>query len=276
MAVYVGTCGFSYPEWVGPVYPEGTKQDRMLEVYSDMFPALEIDATYYRHPSNKMFKRYPERTGGKLRIFMKLHSRFTHEREADKTDVRIFEEAIKPLRESGQFAGFLAQFPQSFHGTPENGEYLERLRGLFPDTMVVCEFRHEDWWKKEALEFVRDLKFPVATVDAPDMSTLPPNEVIFTTEPAYVRLHGRNYKGWYAGARDRYTYKYTPEELQEWLKKVKKIALKSDTVYVFFNNHPFGYAAINAKEFIEILRIAMPKSIPEIGKVSPPEQQKLF
>jgi uncharacterized protein YecE (DUF72 family) len=276
MAVYVGTCGFSYPEWVGPVYPDGTKSAKMLEVYSGMFRALEIDSTYYGPPSSTMFNRYPERTGGHLQIFMKLHKTFTHDRTAGMPDANIFTEAIKPLVASGQFQGFLAQFPQTFFETPENREYIEQLRDLFPDTNVVCEFRHEDWWKDDPLKFVADLKFPVVTVDAPDMSTLPPNKIIFTSEPGYIRLHGRNSEGWYKGANERYTYKYSSKELSDWLRKVKKMVVKADKLFVFFNNHPFGYAALNAAEFIEILRVAMPDAMPDQNVPGLPEQGKLF
>lgn len=278
MTVYVGTCGFSYKEWIGPVYPPGTPTARLLECYSGMFPAVEIDSTYYRPPSAAMFRKYPQRTGGKLKLFLKLHSRFTHQREANSSDAKIYTEAVKPLDDAGMFSGFLAQFPQSFHSTPENREYLEYLRNLFPESPVVCEFRHKDWWHEDVLRFLSDLSFPVTTVDTPEISSLPSNEVIFTQEPAYVRLHGKNRAGWFAGAAERYTYRYSPSELKDWVVKVKKLVVKSDTVYVFFNNHPFGYAAINAGEFIELIKHALPDSVPApTGSNNvKPEQGKLF
>jgi uncharacterized protein YecE (DUF72 family) len=276
MTVYVGTCGFSYPEWVGPVYPEKTRSEKMLEVYSGMFPAVEIDSTYYRPPSGKMFVRYPERTGGELKVSVKLHSSFTHERTAEKSDAGGFIEAVKPLKSSGQFVCFLAQFPQSFHCTPENREYMEHLRLLFPDTTLVCEFRHEDWWNKDVLKSMAELGFAVATVDAPDMSTLPPNKVIYTSDPGYVRLHGRNYKGWYKGATERYTYCYTSEELGDWIKKIKKLASHAGDVFVFFNNHPLGNAAKNAKGFIDLIKLVMPRSLASGRKRGASEQGELF
>jgi uncharacterized protein YecE (DUF72 family) len=276
MIIYIGTCGFSYLEWVGPVYPDGTSRQKMLEVYSGMFPAVEIDSTYYRPPSRIMFKRYPERTGGNLKVSMKLHSRFTHEREADESDAEVFKIAIRPLEDSGQFAGFLAQFPQSFRETPENRKYIEKLRELFPDRTVICEFRHEDWFKEDALKFLSALNFPVSTVDEPDMSTLPGTGVVCTGPPAYVRLHGRNYRDWYKGGQDRYTYKYSAEELQDWVKRIRGLAEDADTVYVFFNNHPLGYAATNARELMELLNKVMPKSVAKVPKKPKSEQEKLF
>ncbi len=42
----VGTSGFSYDDWVGRVYPEGTPKARMLELYPARLNGLEINYTY--------------------------------------------------------------------------------------------------------------------------------------------------------------------------------------------------------------------------------------
>ena len=273
MSIYVGTCGFSYRAWVGPVYPEGTPQAKMLEVYSEIFPAVEIDSTYYRPPSSVMFKRYPQRTGGRLKVCVKLHSAFTHERNADSSHALTFNNAVAPLIESGMFIGFLAQFPPSFRATTENLHYLKHLRELFPEETVICEFREKGWWEEEAIEEVKKLRFPMVTVDIPRISSLPPNVVVYTTSPGYVRLHGRNPAGWQRKTADRYTYSYSKEELKNWFEKIRILASKTGDVYVFFNNHPFGAAAINAKELIEIIKNITPKELPDIPAT---KEKKLF
>jgi len=268
MPIYVGTSGYYYKEWVGPVYPEGAHTGNMLEIYSGMFDALEINATFYRPPSKDMFARYPERTGGHIKVVVKLHSAFTHERNAEASDAGPFHEAVRPIEDSGQFAGFLAQFPQSFHHTSEAREYVERLRSMFPSATLVVEFRHKSWWTKDVLEFLKDVGVSMCTVDLPNLPGLPPTAATFTVEPAYVRLHGRNKDGWYEGREERYTYNYETSELEEILEKVKKLQWKSELVMVFYNNHPYGYSAVNAREFVEMLRRFMPDALP------PPREQK--
>jgi uncharacterized protein YecE (DUF72 family) len=44
--ILVGTCGYFYNEWVGPVYPEGTKPADRLRLYSALFPTVELDFSY--------------------------------------------------------------------------------------------------------------------------------------------------------------------------------------------------------------------------------------
>ena len=48
--ISIGTCGFSYKDWIGPVYPAGTKPADMLPLYAAKFPVVEIDSTYYGVP----------------------------------------------------------------------------------------------------------------------------------------------------------------------------------------------------------------------------------
>ncbi|MCX6645765.1 MAG: DUF72 domain-containing protein [bacterium] len=278
MTVYVGTSGFHYKEWIGPVYPPGTKSSTMLERFAGMFHALEINSTFYRPPSKDMFKKYPDRTGGEMKIVVKLHGVFTHTRNAGSGDVATFDEAVKPLVNTGQFVCYLAQFPQSFHNTGDARKYIEKLKDMFPDIPLVCEFRHKSWWDKDMLEFLKTLSISMSTVDGPEIESLPPGGATFTCNPAYVRLHGRNKDNWYDGAEERYRYKYKRSELEGILKKVQKLVLKSDEVFVVFNNHPLGNAPINANEFIEMLREVLPGSIPPAGKFRPNEieQTSLF
>jgi hypothetical protein len=48
--ILVGTCGYDDNEWVGPVYPEGTKSAVRSPFYSRLFRTLELDHTYYGIP----------------------------------------------------------------------------------------------------------------------------------------------------------------------------------------------------------------------------------
>ncbi|HDS29647.1 MAG TPA: DUF72 domain-containing protein, partial [Firmicutes bacterium] len=119
----------------------------------------------------------------------------------------------------------------------------------------------------------------MSSVDAPEISNLPSRGEIYTAEPAYLRLHGRNKDAWFEGGREaRYTYRYNKDELSEWLRKMKKLLVKSGDIYIAFNNHPFGYSAMNATEFLEMLREIMPDSVPKrkLSLKSDSDQPTLF
>ena len=47
-AYHIGTQGWSYPDWTGPFYPEGTASPQYLSVYAKAFSAVEIDSSSAR------------------------------------------------------------------------------------------------------------------------------------------------------------------------------------------------------------------------------------
>ena len=67
--------------------------------------------------------------------------------------------------------------------------------------------------------------------------------------PARVRLHGRNFKNWFAENRtvnELYDYLYAPKELEPWVDRVKKVAQQADDTYVVTNNHNLGKAVVHS------------------------------
>src|SRR5919206_41585 len=57
MYVWIGTSGYSYEDWVGEFYPEGTRPERMLAYYCQFFPLVELNFTFYRPPSREILLR---------------------------------------------------------------------------------------------------------------------------------------------------------------------------------------------------------------------------
>jgi hypothetical protein len=44
-SIRIGTCGWSYKDWVGPFYPAGLAPADYLPYYSERFPVVEVDST---------------------------------------------------------------------------------------------------------------------------------------------------------------------------------------------------------------------------------------
>jgi uncharacterized protein YecE (DUF72 family) len=65
--IAVGTCGFSYRDWIGPVYPPGTTSGKMLEQYARRLTTVEIDATYCAVPGAATFESMARRRGQAVR-----------------------------------------------------------------------------------------------------------------------------------------------------------------------------------------------------------------
>lgn len=252
--IRVGTSGYSFADWVGPFYPEGTARSRMLEEYARHFDVVEINSSYYRLPDARMFERMEAKTPDGFEFIIKLYRGMTHEIEDDTSMYRALAEAVGPLKEADKFAGYLAQFPWKFKDTPQARGHLGFLREHLGADPLFVEFRHDSWMKPEVFELLRSADLGYCSVDEPNLRGLIPPVARATTSTGYVRLHGRNAANWWGrGGGDRYDYDYNASELEEWAGKLVTLEEKVKKVYAFFNNCHAGHAARNAELMIEML-----------------------
>ena len=262
MALHIGTCGFSYRDWIGPFYPLGIKPLEMLPYYAERFACVEIDSTYYAIPQPRLFESMDRRTPPSFRFTVKAPGSITHlpaDAAPSDDEATAFSEALQPINASGKLAAVLAQFPNSFRPGSDSYRRLDWLKRAWPDIRLIAEFRHRAWQADETLAALRELDIGWCNVDEPRFASLmrPGSEV--TSAIGYIRFHGRNYGTWWKQERashERYHYLYSAQELTEWLPRVAAVDEQAKETYVFFNNHHLGNAATNAKQFAGMLREA--------------------
>ncbi|MDQ6932046.1 MAG: DUF72 domain-containing protein [Candidatus Eremiobacteraeota bacterium] len=257
--IYIGTCGYSYKDWVGPFYPKGVKNHQMLPYYARHFSAVEIDATYYNVFSAATFSSMDRRTPDHFKFCAKLPGSATHlPKEAALTihdDVHLFRESIQPLVERRKFVCALMQFPNSFKPDTRAEEYIRNLRAAIPDIQLVAEFRNREWQSSSTIDLLTKLRIGWCNVDGPQFKSLMRPGADVTSEVGYVRFHGRNYDQWWRGDNvTRYDYLYSAEELKPWTQRVTDVELEVKQTLAFFNNHRRGQAVVNAEMFEEMLR----------------------
>jgi uncharacterized protein YecE (DUF72 family) len=257
--ILVGTSGFSYEDWVGPFYPEGTKRADMLAVYASRFPLVELDFTYYQMPGLKTMQGLARKTPPRFQFAVKANKQMTHEPGLSVTDRQIichhFSYSLAPLKDEAKLACILLQFPQSFHCNQANLDFLNNFAEWLPETPLVVEFRHKSWVNEAAFSFLKERKLNFCSVDEPDLPGLFPPIAVTTGDLAYVRFHGRNKEKWWnhQTVGERYDYLYSDTELGEWLPKLRTMGTESRTLMVLFNNCHFGQAARNALKMQQLL-----------------------
>ncbi|MBN1440289.1 MAG: DUF72 domain-containing protein [Anaerolineales bacterium] len=253
--IRIGTSGFSYKDWVGPVYPEKMPAKDWLAFYAAQFSTVELNVTFYRLPSRVNIEAWLRKTPDDFLFTVKAFRGLTHERE--NPDFAAFTGSIRPLAEAGKLGCVLAQFPNSFHPVPENKEYLKRMCSELPDLPLVAEFRHTAWAKPETFEMLRGLGMGYCCVDEPQLRGLMPPAAVSTSPVGYIRFHGRNAAHWYEhkDPAERYDYRYSEKELEEWIPKIRKVEKDAEETYVYFNNHPHGHGVAGAKVLGRLLNI---------------------
>jgi uncharacterized protein YecE (DUF72 family) len=241
--ILLGTSGWDYPEWVGPVYPPKGKIDR-LRYYTGLFPIVEVDMTFYRLPAPSLAASWARRTPRGFRFAAKFPQTITHERRLVGTgeELQKFLAVLEPLRDAGKLAAALLQLPPSLPFEPATVRAFYET--LPPGLPVAVEFREASWLAPESIALLREFGLAFVVVDEPHL----PTRLEITAPFSYVRWHGRGAPVWY-------DYRYTPEQLADWVPRVRALAEQVPYVYGFFNNHFHGGAAANGLSFAEMLSL---------------------
>jgi uncharacterized protein YecE (DUF72 family) len=269
--VWLGTAGYSWPEWVGPFYPPGTPASKMLTYYASQFPFVEINSTFYRPPSPGQLAKLAERTPPGFRFSLKVPRSASHERSVH--DLAACRRAGRELAARGALVGFVLQFPESFHDTPKNRDWISRVGNeLRPQTTWV-EFRHISWARPRLGDWLRQRGMELIAVDVADLPQLFPRGIVdLRSSRVYVRLHSRQAAKWAGHGTARYAYDFSDCELREWLESLRPMAPHLAEVHLIFNNCHGAHAIANARRIADLIS----SEAPAFHVVEPPPRTELI
>jgi len=259
--LFIGTSGYSYPDWKGTMYPASLKREvhsatPELTYLSRYFNLCEINATFYRNFEPQIAKKWCdaiENPGFEFAI--KANQVFTHaagtrpsERKAPtsveslkytQTDLDETRRFLDVMTERDRLAVVLFQFPVSFKFTTKNkqGEpvrqegnwdHVADVLNALKDYPKAIEFRHDTWDDPWVLSALREHETAWVNIHEPRLGASLHDTDYVTAPLAYLRLHGRNYKKWFNSKNrdERYDYLYSREELAPIAKSLRSMQKK--------------------------------------------------
>ena len=228
MRLLAGTSGFAYKEWKGTFYPEKLKDGDMLRYYSERFPSVEINNTFYRMPKTELLEKWAGEVPEGFTFVLKAPQRITHQgRLKNEGDpLGYFLQAAQVL--GRRLGPLLFQLPPFFH------KDLERLRAFLallpPQRPAAFEFRHESWADAEVQEALRAHGAALCVADTDEDEQPPP--VVATAGWGYLRLRRTAYSG---------------DALRAWASRIR--AQPWSEAYVFFKHEDSGTGPALAREF---------------------------
>jgi uncharacterized protein YecE (DUF72 family) len=153
MKVRIGCSGWNYRHWKTPVYRDAPSR-RWLELYSERFDTVEVNATFYRLPTVKAVAGWVESSPDDFVFTVKASRYLTHIRRLRDLGPGLdrFYERIEPLVWSPKLGPVLWQLPENFHRDDDRlATALERL----PRGRHCFEFRHPSWFADEPYALLR-------------------------------------------------------------------------------------------------------------------------
>jgi len=247
--LFIGTSGYNYSHWKeGVFYPPGLKEKDFFKFYQKVFNSVELNVTFYRLPSKKVFESWFKNSDEDFCFVIKGPRLITHlKRLKNCSDsLQIFLDNCSALKY--KLKCVLWQFPASFK---ENASLLKEFikdllkHRFFKKIDHSFEFRHPSWFKEDVYKILRDNNLNLCIAHSKQW----PCKEVITSHFLYLRFHGGQIL---------YGSNYSIKELKEWAKKtlywIDKHKIKY--VYAFFNNDAYGFAPKNALKFKELLENA--------------------
>ena len=183
--------------------------------------------------------------------------------DLDRELAKRYKKAVKPLVDAGKLSSFLLQLTPAFKPPAHeprragraDGRRWRRTRSrsscaTAPGCTTTTARTTLEWFADHGAAFV--------AVDAPQgkpPTMMPPLDAVTRDDLAYLRLHGRNARGWVKGrsVAERFAYRYDDAELEEIAQRAERLAEEADTVRVMFNNNRGDDAPVAAARMRELL-----------------------
>ncbi|WP_416826784.1 DUF72 domain-containing protein [Ectobacillus polymachus] len=244
-----------------------------LQTYSNHFPVVEIDSSFYAIQPERNYKKWIEETPDHFRFVVKAYQGMTGHMRGDIPFTNVdemfetFKQSIEILEKSGKLTTVLFQYPPWFDCQTKHVDMLlytkEKMKGI----PSAIEFRNETWFMPEymqqTLSYLKHAKWMHTICDEPQTETGSIPIVLEAThsDVTLIRLHGRNVHGWLRGNREnwravRCLYRYSEEQLKDWAAHIENLQKHSKEIVVLFNNNSGGDAADNAKQLMRLLHLS--------------------
>lgn len=274
-------------------YPKrASTAEARLRYYASQFSIVENDSMYYAVPPPEQAELWVARTPRgftmNVKAFASLTGHYTDPkrlprdlREALPAAIRSkrnvypddlgdevraelaarFRAAIEPLRATGRLGVVLFQFPVWFTPSPENRRTVMAIGEMVPGCRAAVELRNHTWMtdhdRERTWRELREAGLVYTCVDEPQglPSSIPPLAVA-TSDFALVRFHGRDASRWSRTtqtAAERFRYRYSIDELKEWVPKLRRLAKEASTVHAVMNNCHSDDAVTNARQLADAL-----------------------
>lgn len=277
--------------------PDATTPEARLRYYASRFPIVEADTTYYGLPTIAMTEGWVERTPNDFTFDVKAYSLFTEHaapvrrlpkdiqsllpkalagkstlyrkdtpREVIDACWSTFIDGLTPLDNAGKLGVVVFQFPKWVFPNRRMRHYFEELRERLGPFRAAVEFRNDIWMspaeRENTANLLGDLDFTYICVDEPQgfRSSVPPI-AIATSDIGFVRFHGRNTETWEKrmnSSAERFDYRYSREELEEWLPRIRSLAHDTEETHLIMNTNNDDQGPANAQLLADLLPTAIP------------------
>jgi len=233
--LYAGTSGFSYPSWAPVFYAPGTRGDALLRSYAERLPAVELNNTFYQHPTAAKIEAWLAATPPDFRFSVKAQKGGSFRAMRGDPGATV-PWLTAPYRLFGERMGVvLFRVPEA---TRRDDAALAALLSAWPrDIPLATEFEHPSWQDDTVHALLRDHDAVLCATDVEGDAFQP--DLRLTGPFLYARLRRET---------------YSSEDLDAWAARLAPFLADGRDAYVFFRHDETGESALRAMDLQERVR----------------------
>jgi uncharacterized protein YecE (DUF72 family) len=132
-------------EWIGKVYPRGSKAKDFLRLYTQQFNTIELNTTHYRIPDPATIENWRNQSADDFKFCPKVPQTISHRANLGMADpqLRQFWDAVAGLEE--KLGCCFIQLPPNF--SVDKKHLLEQFLQTWPSSIpLAVELRHPSWY----------------------------------------------------------------------------------------------------------------------------------
>lgn len=144
--VYVGCAKWGRKDWVGKIYPLKTKEADFLNHYARHFNCIELNATFYKMPTEKQTSAWKNKVGEDFKFCPKFIDQITHLKRLKDVN-ELTERFLTGIVGFGKNLGPVFLMPHPGMG-PKDFDVIEAfIKSLPKDLDLFVELRLADWFQ---------------------------------------------------------------------------------------------------------------------------------
>jgi uncharacterized protein YecE (DUF72 family) len=257
-AIRLGAQGWSYADWVGPMYDADTKPNRYLRAYAREFNTVEIDSTFYGTPPIERVARWCATVPAGFTFAIKVPREITHERHLRGCERETAEFFASAHAFGEKLEAVLVQLGPDF--SPDEFEALAAYVDLVPSDSIriAVEVRDARWFVPATLARLRDLLGGHGIALALSDGIFVPLDAMLAeiAEPTADFLYLR-----WLGARDAVARYHAVQidranQVAQWATAIERAPARVRHVTGYVNNHYSGHSPATVRQLLAAFGVA--------------------
>jgi uncharacterized protein YecE (DUF72 family) len=240
--IFVGCAKWGRKDWIGKIYPKGTKEADFLSHYAKFFDTIELNATFYKLPTKSQTTAWKNKVGADFKFCPKVSEKISHTLKL-KDAQALTDRFLEGISGFGKNLGPVFLMPHPSMGPKATDTIAQFVESVSKEIELFVELRHAHWFKdpevfQQTFDIFESAKAGSVITDAAGRRDCV--HMRLTTPNAFIRFVGN---GLHASDYSR---------VDEWVDRIKSWMDQGiEKVYFFMHQHDEIHSPELAKYVIQ-------------------------